>query len=102
MSVSRSATPSATSADSTRRCSDRLGVANRALVKQRCIGGSSPAVMVDLTDLTFLDCGGYGALIASRSELERHYRTLTLVGAVGEPRRLLELIDQLELSGPPL
>ncbi len=78
-----------------------LGLASSALVTRRCIEGLAEAVVVDLADLTFLSCGGYGAFVAARAELEQHQRTLTLVGAVGEPRRLLDLIRQLESKAPP-
>ncbi len=82
------------------RLAGQLDVASCGVVKQWCVAGGAGAVIVDLSDLTFLDCGGYGALLAARTELEQHHRTLTLIGAVGEPRRLLDLIRQLEESRP--
>ncbi len=77
-----------------------LDFASRASVTRACVEDHARTVVVDLADLTFLDCSGYGAFVAARTELERQHRTLELVGAVGEPRRLLDLIQQFEGSGP--
>lgn len=76
--------------------SGELDLASSAQVKRRCTTGRSPQVVVDLADVTFLDCGGYRAFMAARTELALHHRSLTLVGAVGQPRRLLDLISQLD------
>ncbi len=77
-----------------------LDRARAALMARRCVEGQAPVVVVDLTDLTFLDCGGYRAFVAARAELEQQRRTLVLVGAVGEPRRLLDRIRQFDRSRP--
>lgn len=77
-----------------------LDIASRALVTRLCTEGRARDVVVDLAELTFLDCGGYRAFVAARTRLERQHRTLTLLGAVGEPRRLLDLIRTIELKAP--
>lgn len=77
-----------------------LDLAGADQVFQQCTGDQTRDVVVDLSDLTFMDCGGYRALVASRAELALHHRTLALVGAVGEPRRLLELVQQIDTSRP--
>jgi anti-anti-sigma factor len=79
-----------------------LELASCASVTRACVGGHARTVVVDLADLTFLDCGGYRAFVAARTELEEQHRTLELVGAVGEPRRLLDLIQHLEASSAPV
>ncbi len=66
--------------------------ASQAVVTRRCTEGPHRDVEVNLAALTFLDCGGYRALVAARTALGQHRRTLTVVGAAGEPRRLLELL----------
>ncbi len=85
------------SGDTTRlvRIAGELDTASGDLVLRSCTHGRTADVVVDLTDLTFMDCGGYGSLVAARLRLEGLGRTLVIVGAVGEPRRLLDLIDQL-------
>jgi anti-anti-sigma factor len=83
------------------RIAGELDSASRALVTDLCTQGRARSVVVDLSELTFLDCGGYGALVAARALLEKHRRTLALVGAVGEPRLLLDLISLFDLRGTP-
>ncbi len=62
--------------------------------------GSHPATVIDLADLTFMDCGGYRSLVASRLVIEQDGRTLSGRGQTGEPARLLNLIAELETSNP--
>lgn len=75
-----------------------LDAAGRDSVRRRCTEGHAPVVTVDLSELTFLDSGGYRAFSASRTTLDQQQRTLVLVGAVGEPRRFLDLIALLDLE----
>lgn len=76
--------------------SGELDITSSARVERLCTAGLNLQVVVDLADVTFLDCGGYRAFVAARTELARHRRSLTLVGAVGQPRRLLDLISRLD------
>ena len=62
--------------------------------------GSHPATVIDLADLTFMDCGGYRSLESSQLVIERDGRTLSVRGQTGEPARLLKLIAELETSNP--
>ena len=55
-------------------------------------------VVVDLADITFMDCCGYGALVAARHVVEGGGRTLTISGQTGQPARLFELIATVETS----
>ena len=71
-----------------------LDIAGIARVTRLCTDARTRHVVVDLSDLTFLDCGGCRALIAARNALARQHRTLEIVGAVGQPRRLLDLVQQ--------
>jgi anti-anti-sigma factor len=77
-----------------------VDLASRALVIRRCTEGRARDVVVDLSEVTFLDSGGCRAFAAARTALEQHHRTLTLAGAVGQPRRLLDLIRHIELPAP--
>lgn len=71
-----------------------LDIANVAWVTSRCTEGQTRHVVIDLSDLMFLDCGGCRALVNARAALKRQQRTLDIVGARGEPYRLLDLVRQ--------
>ena len=73
-----------------------LDAASRGSVTRRCTEGHAPVVTVDLSELTFLDSGGYSAFSAARTTLDQQQRALVLIGAVGEPRRFLDLIALLD------
>ena len=63
-----------------------------------CVAGNQPAVIVDLMALTFMDCAGYGAIVAIRDVLEHSARSLTIQNPIGQPARLLAMIAVLERS----
>lgn len=73
-----------------------LDQVSRAAAISACSSAEHLDVMVDLSGLLFLDCAGYGALVAAAAELELRGGSLALMNAVGEPRRLLALIEELE------
>ena len=89
-----------------RICADRAGhviwvsgeldLASRDLMIQTCVLSDHRVVVVEMAELTFMDCAGYGALISGRRVLERRGGSLTLAHAAGEPLRLLALIDAIE------
>ena len=91
------------------RIAGELDFSGCEFVTRCCIEDLERDVVVELADLTFLDCGGYRAFVAARTALQQQSRTLTLVGAVDEPGYLLALIQQLEgtelasraSNGPP-
>lgn len=78
------------------RIGGELDAVSRDSVTQACIGGRADVVIVDVSALTFLDSGGHSGFAAARSILAKQGRTLELVGAVGEPRRLLDLLDLID------
>ncbi len=78
-----------------------LDLASCELVTRQCAEGDARHVVVDLAALTFLDCGGYRAFVAARTELAQQDRTLRLVGAIGEPRQLLDLIRPFDQPASP-
>jgi anti-anti-sigma factor len=53
-------------------------------------------VIVEMADLTFMDCSGYGAFVAARQVLEERSGSLTLANSTGEPAYLLSLIDTFD------
>ena len=60
------------------------------------LGLCADAVVIDLSALRFMDCAGYGGLVAARLALESRGGSLTLLGSDGEPKRLLDLIAETE------
>ena len=52
--------------------------------------------MIDLGGVVFMDCSGYGSIVASGRLLADQHRTLSIRGQIGQPARLLGLITELE------
>jgi anti-anti-sigma factor len=84
------------------RLTGELDIATRDLVRQSCLDGIDLTVVVDMTDLTFIDCSGYGALIAARRILTDLGGSLTMRNQAGQPAFLLSLLDDLEAAEPRL
>ena len=59
------------------------------------VAATGTHVQVDLAATTFMDCGGYSALVAARQVIEGRGGTLTWRGATGGPARLLTLIRMI-------
>ena len=72
-----------------------LDLAGRSLMMRTCLEGVHRSVVVELGELIFMDCAGYGSLVHVRNILEQLGGSLTLAHPTGEPARLLELIDEL-------
>jgi len=53
-------------------------------------------VVVDMGELTFMDCAGYSSLITARAALTRHGGTLTFANVGGEPATLIAMISGIE------
>jgi anti-anti-sigma factor len=73
--------------------SGELDLAARAAAIEACASPGHLHVLVDLSGLTFMDCAGYGALVAATSILDHRGGSLTMMNPVGEPRRLLTLLE---------
>ena len=56
-------------------------------------GDGVSAIMLDLRELTFLDCSGLNAFLAARSRATLNGHHLIFVRAGPRPRRLFELAD---------
>jgi anti-anti-sigma factor len=84
------------------RVSGELDIAARDLVRRACLEGSDLTVVVDMTELTFIDCCGYGALIAASRILTDLGGSLTMHNQTGQPAFLLGLLHDLETDQPHL
>jgi anti-anti-sigma factor len=73
-----------------------LDLLSRRVANRACLDGDHIDVVVDLTATTFMDCCGYGGLVAVRLVLEQRGGTLTLRNQAGQPARLLDLLGIVE------
>ncbi len=64
----------------------------RHFVEQACVAGDAVAVVVEMAEVTFMDCSGYAGLVAARRVLQQHGGSLTLNHEVGQPARLLAML----------
>ena len=69
-----------------------LDVRTRRVVEQACVAGDAVAVVVEMAEVTFMDCAGYAGLVAAMRVLQQHGGSLTLNHAVGQPARLLAML----------
>ena len=77
--------------------SGELDIATRVLVEHACLDGSD-VVVVEMGGITFMDCGGYGGLLAARRVLESRGGSLVLRSLSGQPARLLESLSALDAA----
>ena len=56
-----------------------------------CLDSNDPGLRIDLSDVTFIDSTGLGALVSLRTVAREHGKTLHLVNVPPEVRRMLEL-----------
>lgn len=73
-----------------------LDLATRDQLVSASTEGHHPAMVIDLGGVTFMDCSGYGSLVASRRVIEGEGRSLAITGQTGQPARLCKLIADLE------
>ena len=81
-----------------------LDLASCAAALAACTSADQLDVVVQLADVEFMDCAGYGALVAAHTTLDQRGGSLVLKGPVGEPLRLLSLIEfgaQASKGSPP-
>ena len=79
--------------------SGQLDIATRNRCLEVCLGAHYVAVVVDMAALTFMDCAGYGGLVAARRVLQERGGSLTLRHATGQPARLLASLARVN---PPI
>ena len=74
-----------------RMCGD-LDAGARVEAFDACCNCTGSAVVLDLSELTFLDTQGYTSIVDATRVLKSEGRTLTIRGSRGEPLRLLTLL----------
>lgn len=67
-------------------------LAGEAVVMSACLDDGHRCVCVDMRRLTFMDCGGYGCLVAVERQLRQRGGALTVRNAHGAARRLLVIL----------
>jgi anti-anti-sigma factor len=80
--------------------SGELDMGSRHVVEQACLAADDVSVVVEMAELTFMDCAGYAGLLTARRLLQAHGGSLTLSHQAGQPARLLALLGAAE-SVPP-
>lgn len=73
-----------------------LDIATRNRARQACLEGRGHNVVVEMADVTFMDCCGYGGLVAARQVLQADGGSLTLNHQTGQPAELLVMLAILE------
>ena len=73
-----------------------VDLATRDQLVSASTAGHHPHIVIDLGGVTFMDCGGYGALVASQRVIESQGRTLAITGQTGQPSQLFDMIAELE------
>jgi anti-anti-sigma factor len=82
------------------RLCGELDIFTRDVVRRTCLEGNDVAIVVDMTDLTFIDCAGYGSLITVRNILTDLGGSLTIRNQTGQPAFLLSVLWDLEAAEP--
>ncbi len=77
----------------------QLDLANADRVRDAIIGAAGSTVVVDLSDLQFLDSSGIAALLSARSRITDTGHGFEVRGAQGIVRRVLEVTGLAFLLG---
>ncbi len=72
-----------------------LDAATRHQLRRACKAIDHLSVVVDLSQVVFMDCAGYGALVECRQLLERSGHRLSITGDAGQPGDLIRQIESL-------
>ena len=86
------------------RMSGDLDAGARVEAFDACCNSTGFAVVLDLSELTFLDTEGYAGIVDATRVLKSEGRTLSIRGIRGEPLRLLTLLGvpvDVEIVVPP-
>jgi anti-anti-sigma factor len=73
-----------------------LDIATRNTARLACLEGRGRNVVVEMAHMTFMDCCGYGGLVAARQVLQADGGSLTLKHQTGQPAELLDMLAFLE------
>ncbi len=73
------------------RPAGELDLATRCAIRQACLADGGD-VIVDLSDVSFMDCSAFGGLMAAADDLRNVHCTLSIINPTGQPACLLALI----------
>ena len=73
-----------------------LDIATCNRVRLACLKGRGRSVVVEMAGMTFMDCCGYGGLVAARQILRAGGGSLTFKHQTGQPAELLDMLAFLE------
>lgn len=76
-----------------------IDLESRDTVLAACALGDHRQLVVDLANVTFMDCTGYGVLLAARRIVEGGGGEFSWSNQTGESARFLEMIAELENHG---
>ncbi len=79
------------------RCSGPLILSTLFALQDKISAESSRHVILDLTNVSYIDSAGLGALIRAHVSLKRDGRTLSLAGVSEKARALLEMTDAVKI-----
>jgi anti-anti-sigma factor len=77
-----------------------LGLAGRDGFYNAGVIGDHSALVVDMSRLTFLDCSGYGVLVAVRLAIQQRGGSVVVRGPTGQPAHLLTLLAESGSAEP--
>lgn len=77
-----------------------LDLAARDEFYKACVTGDHSALVIDMSRLTFLDCSGYGALVAVRLAIQQRGGSVIVRRPTGQPAHLLTLLAESESVDP--
>jgi anti-anti-sigma factor len=78
----------------TLRLAGELDLATLSEVHHACVTGAGDLI-VDLSNVSFMDCSAYGGLMSAAAELRSGNGSLTVVNPAGQPAFLLALIAEM-------
>ena len=79
-----------------------LDLAARTAFDELFEAAPGTAIEVDLSDVTFMDCGGYATIVDAFTSATAGRCAFRVTGARRQPRRLLALLSELGLAEPGL
>ena len=82
------------------RIGGELDLATKAACFNACVDGEGDTVEVDISNVTFMDCCGYSALIAARHVLEQRGGSLSVTHPSNQPAQLLALLFAFDTASP--
>lgn len=81
--------------------SGELDLGSRHLCLRACLPDNNTNLHIDISAITFMDCAGYGSLIAARLAVEQQGGAVTITNPAGQPARLFVLLAELSTSASP-